>query len=149
MNYLNKDARDTLLTAMVAAERLTELTATRQVAPAERKLLRQASTSIKKAMDLIVLRVGPAGGKQLIRMVDTSKLVWLDNGQADAELKKTSTYEFTSDELDPLLEEIMTPCTECYGSSDCAKRALFDRMQAPEYNADHDVCQYAHKEATK
>jgi hypothetical protein len=149
MSYLNKDARDTMLTAMVAATRLTELTATKQVSPEERKLLRQASTSIKKAMDLIVVRVGLAGAQQLLRMVDRNRLIWVEAPMADIALQKTENYSFTSDELDPILDELMEPCTRCTGMSDCAKRVLFDRVQAPEYNADHDVCQYAYQEATK
>lgn len=148
MNYLNKDARDTMLTAMVAATRLSELTDTKMVAPDERKLLRQASTSIKKAMDLMVIRIGIKGAQQLLRMVDRNRLIWVDSSSADRELKKTEHYSFTSDELDPVLDELMDPCKECFGQSDCAKRVLFDRVQAPEYNAEHSICQYAHREAT-
>lgn len=143
-SYLNKDARDTMLTATVAAERLKELTATKAVSAEERKLLRQAATSITKAFDLMVRRLGAEGARSLLRTVNTSKLVWMENAMADLELNKEAQYHFTTKELDPILDELMGSCNSCFGTSECAKRNLFERAGAPEYSADHKVCPYSH-----
>lgn len=145
--YLNRETRETMLTAMVVVTRINELVKTQAVTPEEKRLLRTAATNLQKASDQMVRRVGPDGAKQFLRMVDTTRLVWMDNPAARAKLNEPEQYHFTSDDLDPVLAVLMTPCKQCQGEAVCATRTFFERVLAPEYNDGHPRCPYAHKEA--